>query len=213
MIMKYKHIVWDWNGTLLDDLWLCIESINFVLKSRGMPKVDKESYRSIFTFPVIKYYKNLGFDFSKEKFPIPGFLNYYRSHFKKCNLHQHVHKVLKENKDSGLTQSILSAGRQDSLVDWVTHHEIDHYFNAIIGIENDAAEGKTNVGLNWLSKVEISKKNILLIGDTIHDSEVAEQMGVQCVLVDIGHVSRERLLKTGRNVFRSLNSLIKHINV
>ena len=72
--MRYKHIVWDWNGTLLNDLWLFIESINFVLESRGMSQVDKESYKSIFTFPVIKYYEHLGFDFSKEKFPIPGFL-------------------------------------------------------------------------------------------------------------------------------------------
>ena len=97
--MKYQHIVWDWNGTLLDDLWLCIESINFILESRGMSRVDKESYKSIFTFPVIKYYEHLGFDFSKEKFPISGFLNYYRNYFKKCNLHQHVHEVLKKNRD------------------------------------------------------------------------------------------------------------------
>ena len=210
--MRYKHIVWDWNGTLLDDLWLCIESINFVLESRGMSTVDKESYKSIFTFPVIKYYECLGFDFSKEKFPIPGFLNYYRNHFKKCNLHQYVHEVLKKNKDNRLTQSILSAGKQDSIMDWVAHHKIDHYFNAIVGIENDAADGKTDAGLNWLSKVDTPKKEILLIGDTVHDSDVAEQMGVHCVLVDIGHVSRERLLKTGRNVFESLDSLNKYIN-
>ena len=79
--MRYKHIVWDWNGTLLDDLWLCIESINFVLESRGMSEVDKESYKSRFTFPVIKYYEHLGLDFSKEKFPNAGFLNYYRRYF------------------------------------------------------------------------------------------------------------------------------------
>lgn len=210
--MKYKHIVWDWNGTLLDDLWLCLESINFVLESRGMPKVSKDSYRSIFTFPVIKYYELLGFDFSKEKFPIPGFLDYYRNFFKKCNLHLNAHEILNENKENGLTQSILSAGKEDLLFDWVAHHKIDHYFDAIVGIENDAAEGKVNAGLNWLSKIGTSKKKILLIGDTIHDSEVAEQMGIHCVLVDIGHVSRERLLKTGRNVFDSLKSLIKHIN-
>ena len=77
--MRYKHIVWDWNGTLLDDLWLCIESINFVLESRGMSQVDKESYKSIFTFPVIKYYEHLGFDFSNPicknlSKKLPGFL-------------------------------------------------------------------------------------------------------------------------------------------
>ena len=64
--MKYQHIVWDWNGTLLDDLWLCIDSINSVLSSRNMKLVNKKSYRSIFTFPVIKYYEILGFDFKNE---------------------------------------------------------------------------------------------------------------------------------------------------
>ena len=52
----------------------------------------------------------------------------------------------------------------------------------------------------------------MLIGDTVHDSDVAEHMGVHCVLVDIGHVSRERLLNTGRNVFESLDSLNRYIN-
>ena len=65
-------------------------------------------------------------------------------------------------------------------MDWVAHHKIDHYFNAIVGIENDAADGKTDAGLNWLSKVDSNKKEILLVGDTIHDSDVAEQMGVHC---------------------------------
>ena len=79
--MKYKHIVWDWNGTLLDDRWLCIEAINIVLSSRGMPLVSNKNYRDVFCFPVIEYYEKLGFDFTKEHFPIPGFLEYYKSRF------------------------------------------------------------------------------------------------------------------------------------
>ena len=55
--MKYKHIVWDWNGTLLDDRWLCIEAINIVLRSRGMPLVSNKNYRDVFCFPVIEYYE------------------------------------------------------------------------------------------------------------------------------------------------------------
>ena len=209
--MKYDHVIWDWNGTLLDDLWLCIDSINFVLESRNMPKVEEDSYKDIFTFPVINYYEYLGFDFSKEKFPIPDFLDYYKSHFKKCNLHEGVRSVLKKNKDSGISQSILSAGKQSSLINWVKYHEIDHYFNALIGINNNNAEGKTTAGLKWLSKIGIKEEKILLIGDTVHDSEVAEAMGIDCILVDIGHVSKSRLIKTGRNVYSSINSLIDYI--
>ena len=48
--MKYNHIVWDWNGTLLDDRWLCIEAINFVLKSREMRLVSNEGIQRSFLF-------------------------------------------------------------------------------------------------------------------------------------------------------------------
>ncbi len=85
--MKYKHIVWDWNGTLLDDRWLCIEAINFVLKSREMKLVSNKEYRDLFCFPVIDYYEKLGFDFTKEHFPIPEFLEYYKNKFEECCLH------------------------------------------------------------------------------------------------------------------------------
>ena len=210
--MKYDHIVWDWNGTLLDDLWLCIDSINSVLKSRNMPLVNKKSYRSIFTFPVIKYYEILGFNFQHETFPILGFLHHYNDHFKKCRLHLNAQSVLENNNIKGLTQSILSAGKQTSLSDWVKYHNIDHYFDDLIGIENDKAEGKTEAGLAWLSNSKISKNKILMIGDTIHDSEVAEKLGIDCILVSLGHVSKSRLLRTGREVFDSLNSLNSYIH-
>ena len=209
--MRYQHIVWDWNGTLLDDLWLCIDSINSVLSSRNMKLVNKKSYRSIFTFPVIKYYEILGFDFKNESFPIPGFLNYYNNYFEKCRLHLDAQLVLEKNKNNGLSQSVLSAGKQDSLLEWVKYHNIDYYFNDLIGIENDKAEGKTEAGINWISKSKISKNKILMVGDTIHDSEVAERLGIDCVLVSIGHVNKSRLLKTGRKVFDSLDSLPHYI--
>ena len=60
--MKYKHIIWDWNGTLLDDTWLCVEGINNSLKKRSLQTITKEIYRKVFSFPVEDYYKRLGFD-------------------------------------------------------------------------------------------------------------------------------------------------------
>lgn len=209
--MRYNHIVWDWNGTLLDDLWLCIDSINSVLESRGMKRVDERSYREIFTFPVVKYYEKLGFNFNEEKFPIPGFLDYYSQHFKNCSLHKNANLVLRKNKINGLSQSILSAGKQSSLFNWVKSHKIEDYFNDLIGVENDNADGKIEAGLSWISNSGISRNKILLIGDTIHDSDVAEAMGVDCVLVSIGHVSLERLKSTGSQVFKSLSSVSNYI--
>ncbi len=70
--MKIKHIVWDWNGTLLNDNWLSIKAINILLLKYGLPAVEKEKYLEFFTFPVINYYKKLGFDFEKIPFNIVG---------------------------------------------------------------------------------------------------------------------------------------------
>ena len=59
--MKVKHIIWDWNGTLLDDLDVSMAALNEVLKSEQLPLVlDKEEYRQYFQFPVIKYYEKVG---------------------------------------------------------------------------------------------------------------------------------------------------------
>ena len=63
-IAKHKHIIWDWNGTLINDVWLVVEAMNKMLKKRNLPKIDSKKYREIFDFPVTEYYSKLGFDFS-----------------------------------------------------------------------------------------------------------------------------------------------------
>ena len=211
--MKYKHIVWDWNGTLLDDRWLCIEAINVVLGSRGMPLVSNKTYTDVFCFPVIRYYEKLGFDFTKEHFPISGFLEYYKSRFKDCKLHKDAEFVLKRINGSGATQSILSAGKQSSLVRWVNHHNIGHLFNQLIGIKNEKADGKIEAAINWLKASRLEPENILLVGDTIHDSEVSQEMGVKCLLIDIGHVSTKRLKRTGERVLPALRGILEYLNI
>ena len=94
--MKYKHIIWDWNGTLLDDRWLCVDGINNGLMKRGLTPITEETYRNVFTFPVKNYYENLGFDFKKEPFEVAGdeFVNFYGQNFYRAKLHKSVRSVL-----------------------------------------------------------------------------------------------------------------------
>ena len=112
--MQYKHIIWDWNGTLLDDRWLCVEAINETLSKRNMNTITDDEYLEIFCFPVKDYYEKLGFDFNKEPFSVSGteFVDYYNSKFHEPRLQTGVKEALKSVLDAGLTQSILSAGKQ-----------------------------------------------------------------------------------------------------
>ena len=60
-----------------------------------------------------------------------------------------------------------------------------------------------------ISELEYDPDHILMIGDTIHDHEVALSIGVDCILVDYGHVSKERLVSTGRVVRSGIESIMK----
>ena len=147
--MKYKHVIWDWNGTLLDDCWLCVDGINAALIKRGLPVITEKTYRDVFTFPVKEYYKKVGFDFEKEPFHIAGdeFVFYYGEHFQRTELHPDSVSTLEDISASGRTQSILSAGKQEFLNDWVNSHGLADYFINVLGIDNQYARGKTELGV------------------------------------------------------------------
>lgn len=212
--MKYKHIIWDWNGTLLDDCMICVHSFNRSLINHGLSKISYEDYRSIFTFPVIKSYERIGFNFEIESFQkiSEEYVRFYEKNFKNILLHDHVKESLKTVNSLGSSQSILSAGNQDLLNNWLKIHDISQYFLHIIGVENHYANGKIKQGLRLKEKLQFEKNEIVLIGDTIHDSEVAEELSVDCILVDHGHVNKERLVKTGRIVRSSIRSVLELIN-
>ena len=63
-----KTIIWDWNGTLLDDLDLSLESVNILLEERNLPALSVEKYKDIFCFPIVVYYVKAGFDFESVKY-------------------------------------------------------------------------------------------------------------------------------------------------
>ncbi|GAH19283.1 unnamed protein product, partial [marine sediment metagenome] len=143
-IAKHKHIIWDWNGTLINDVWLVVEIMNKMLKKRNLSKIDSKKYREIFDFPVTKYYAKLGFDFSDESFEklTDEFISEYYTRFNECKLFDEVEEVLKKIRDRGISQSILSASKEDVLTEKIKYYGIDKYFSRIIGLENHYAESK-----------------------------------------------------------------------
>ena len=67
---KYRHIAWDWNGTLMDDVWLSLHIINALLVRRGIATIDVERYREVFGFPLRDYCRRLGFDLERDPFEV-----------------------------------------------------------------------------------------------------------------------------------------------
>ena len=65
-----KHIIWDWNGTLVGDAQRCVDIMNGIRRKRSMSLISLEEYRDLFDFPVIEYYRRIGFDLEEHPFEI-----------------------------------------------------------------------------------------------------------------------------------------------
>jgi len=202
-------IIWDWNGTLLDDANICLSAINMMLKKRGLPVLSLESYRDVFTFPVIEYYKEIGFDFSEEEWDTVAmeFINLYLTKLPECRLTPSAAKTLTLFKQKGYRQAIISAMQHDELIKSVSALGISEYFDYIGGIGDHYGSGKIDNARNYLQQSSLNPAMITLIGDTIHDSEVAAELSCKCVLVSTGHQSYTRLKSTGLTVIKTLSEL------
>lgn len=208
---RYKHIIWDWNGTLLDDKWLCIESINSVLKDRNLTLIDEDKYHQIFTFPVKDYYASAGFDFSKEPFEVPAmqFIDLYDRKKHLCLLQSQALNVIRQLHARGCRQYLLSAS-ETSILNWMAEfHGIRKYFSTIKGLDNHYAHGKVELGLELLSEINPEPGSVVMVGDTCHDEEVAFQMGIPCILYTGGHYPAQRLKSCSSVLIDRLLDLIQ----
>jgi phosphoglycolate phosphatase len=210
-LSKYKHIIWDWNGTLLDDVALCVNIINSVLVKRNLSPISVEYYREIFSFPIIQYYEKLGFDFTQESFESIGteFILEYEKKRSLCALMTDAKKTLQYFTRLGLTQSILSASKENYLLDAVGGYGLASIFMEINGLDNHYASSKIDIGLAFMTRNNLNPKTILLIGDTMHDADVANALGVDCCLVPNGHQSPRRLAACGVSVVASLSEICR----
>lgn len=214
MQARYKHIIWDWNGTLLNDTGLCVCVLNGLLAKRSRAPISKDAYRMHFGFPVVHFYEYLGFDTDQDSFEAVSreFINDYESRWlKECALHQQATEILSKFNDCGVSHSILSAAEQSALEKGVQHFGIDGFFIGQIGTEDIYARGKIEQGRKWIKRLPWKPSEVLLIGDTEHDYEVAQAIGTDCLLMAHGHHSPERLQKTGAPVMASFDRLFQSL--
>ena len=211
--MKYTYCIWDYNGTILDDVELGIYSINELFKAHNMDKqLDRKIYREQFDFPIIDYYRRIGFDFEKTPYEelAVEWVNIYFSNFDKANLFNDVVSTLEFFKSCGVTQSVLSASEVNSLSNQIECFGLKSYFNEIMGIDNIYAASKLMLAKSW--REHHPNEKVMFIGDTTHDIETAKALGADCFIVCTGHQSRERFEKCEATIVDSLTELCNLLN-
>ncbi|NVO20266.1 MAG: HAD family hydrolase [Bacteroidetes bacterium] len=206
---KKETIIWDWNGTLLDDVEVSIQAMNKMLKNRHLPLLNLDGYRKVFTFPVMDYYTAIGFDFTREPWDEAAleFIELYLQELPKCELSSGAREALTFFKSREYNQAIISAMQHNALIRSVESLGISDFIDYIGGIGDHFAGGKIENALQFFKEFNLTPGQVTLIGDSLHDSEVANELGCKCLLVACGHQSASRLLSSGHPVISNLNEI------
>lgn len=106
-----------------------------------------------------------------------------------------------------MSQHIVSASELGLLRRQVEHYGLMEYFTHILGQKDNQADSKVHLAMKFLDITHCCPEEVLFIGDTLHDHEVAGEAGFDCCLVANGHCSRSRLESTGAPVFDNLTVL------
>lgn len=207
---NYDHIIWDWNGTLFNDVDLCVSVVNNLLEKYSLKKITKEEYRERFDFPIENYYREVGFDFSKYTFKQLGreWMDEYEERKYEAGFYHDIIDALNFFRKENIGQSILTAYQLSELGLMLSRLKIENYFEETTGLDNIYAESKIQIGKNLIKKLETKYKSFLLIGDTKHDLEVAAELGIDCVIVSRGHQSKNKLVQNGAIVFESIEEIV-----
>ena len=197
-------LVWDFNGTLIDDVQACLDALNALLRPRGIAPLSREDYRRTFRFPVAEFYRGLGmaptdpFDwealaesfhmrylFSKTIAPQPG-----------------AAEAIAAFRTAGIRQGVLSALEQGLLEIQLRQFGFAEAMDFVCGSRNYDGASKEAA-----ARALALRDPVVLVGDTLHDAEVAHSLGWDCILCAAGHQTEERLRTAGVPVIPTLHTL------
>lgn len=205
----YETVVWDWNGTLLDDLDYCLEIANSLFGERGLRALSRERYREIFDFPVRLYYERAGLALDDAGFRALSveFCARFEQRLERVSLFSRAPALVQSLAKRGTRQLVLSNAEQASLTRQIERWGFGALFDGVQGRSDTFATGKMEAGRALITRRSVNLARTVLIGDTVHDAQVAAQLGMHCVLVASGHQSEKRLSSAGCRVVASLDEL------
>ena len=207
--MKYKNIIWDYNGTIIDDAGLAVDAENVVLSSYGLPKIDIDFYLRECEMPIVNFYRKIFPDFDSYDFSeiAKRFLHNYDKLFPTAAVFPEVSKMIKQFNRRGIKQGVISGFESSRLKSSLKGFGLDGYFEFMSGSDDIDCGDKSDRAVAVCKKNGFAPCETLFIGDMYHDFETARKVGSDCVLIAKGHQDADVLKRYGITVLNSAEEL------
>jgi len=193
-----KYIFLDFNGTVLNDVDLCLNLLNEMLTKNGKEALCLEEYKEVFTFPIIEYYKKAGFDFNGYTFE--ELAEYFVVEYKERNkteafIFDDFRDFIEVLRTRNYKIVLCSASQTHMLMEQLRYFKIDDLFDDVIGLDDHYAVSKLHLAKQYIEKIDIDLNASYFIGDTTHDALVGNECGLNVILINRGHQSYNVLKK------------------
>ncbi|MFD8970453.1 HAD family hydrolase [Streptomyces sp. NPDC059568] len=205
------HLVWDWNGTILDDIDAVIGATNAAFADIGLEPITLDRYRELYCVPIPRFYERLmGRLPSDAEWAVmdEAFHRYYTERRAACALTEGVEELLTQWRLAGRSQSLLSMYGHEELVPTVRGYGIESHFLRVDGRKGPSGGSKAlhmERHLTALASVgAISAEYTVVIGDAVDDAVAAAHVGARAVLYTGGTNSRASLEAVGVPVVDTL---------
>ena len=210
--MFYKYIFWDWNGTLLDDAEVAWKAVNKMLEKRVRAPITFQQYKEYIDVPIIRFYEKV-MDMSKEDMDAISveFDTLWKKYLEQSPLADGAAEILDKISHNCAEQYIFSSSRNELIEPFLENFSLSRYFKKVLGAPDRYVGSKAERTRAYIVNNNIPVKETLFIGDMLHDSEVAEFVGADCILISNGHQSEKALKSSGRIVLPSLHELVNYV--
>ncbi len=194
ILESYNNVIWDWNGTLVNDLSYAVKVVQSLLESHGLDTICEKVYKESFSIPVIDFYNRLGFKTKGQSFEeiSKHFMQKYYEGFDQLQIYEEALASIKALHKNGTSQSVLSAAQENDLISWAKKFQLDSYFDFISGQSDHSAGCKVDQAHMLKAQLPQNTKG-LYVGDTSNDAQVAEALGFDFAFITNGHQNLSRL--------------------
>ena len=211
---SYRAIIWDYNGTIVDDVNAALDAVNDMLIKRNQPVIDLCKYQAAVDIPIWKFYETV---FIKGSITMQDAINEFDAGYDKY-ISEHplmngVEDMLEHFKSLGIRQLVLSASHEDKVLTGLRKLGIIKYFDVVLARSDYNVGDKTYLAKQYFMDSQMSPDNAVVIGDCVNDFDVARSLGCDCILNTRGHQGVEQLSQTSALIIDSMYELKDLIGV
>jgi phosphoglycolate phosphatase-like HAD superfamily hydrolase len=211
-VPAHSHLVWDWNGTLLDDLPIVIDAVNRSIGAFGVNAITADDYRDHYTRPVRHFYDRI---FAR---PITdeewlrlnaGFHEAYFEAATHVELAPGAREAMHRLSEAGWTQSLLSMSPHDWLEGIVERLAITETFEMVDGLSGPTGGAKAIHLEEHLDMLEVPGESVVVVGDTPDDVAAARHVGARAILFHGGSHHMEVLVSQGVPIAETIEEAVE----